>query len=335
MNQMWNANIQRNITSNLLVEVAYVGSRGEHIWNNYTRNATFPQYLSLGTQLNALVPNPFFGKIATGSLSAATVRQGSLLVPYPQYTGVSQIRGSVGDSVYHGFTLRAERSFSHGLLFQSSYTAAKLIDNVNERFVGGTNYINPYDLSRSRSISAADVSQRWVSSFVYELPFGHGKQFLSHGIGSWILGNWQASGIFTMQTGTPISIGASCNFPGVSGLGCYANRSGDGNLPSGQQNLDHWFDTSVYTNPAQYSFGNASRTEPDLRNPGSITFDSVLSRWQPIKERMRLQFRAEMYDLPNHPNLGAPSTGITSSTFGQITSKSNSRSITMALRLEF
>src|SRR5205085_9460197 len=105
----------------------YVDTRGEHIWNNYPANATFPQYLSLGTQLNTLVINPFYGKIATGSLSAATVRQGSLLVPYPQYTGVSQIRGSVGDSIYHGFTLRAERSFSQGLLFQSSFTAAKLI----------------------------------------------------------------------------------------------------------------------------------------------------------------------------------------------------------------
>src|SRR5262249_32589211 len=156
LNQMWNANIQRSITSTLIVEAAYIGSRGEHIWNNFTRNATFPQYLSLGTQLNNLVPNPFFGKITTGAMSAATVRQGSLLVPYPQYGGVSQIRASIGDSIYHGFTLRAERPFAHNLLFQASYTGAKLIDNVNERFLGGTNYINPYNLSQSRAISAAD-----------------------------------------------------------------------------------------------------------------------------------------------------------------------------------
>ena len=158
------------------------------------------------------------------------MRLGSLLVPYPQYSGVSQIRGSVGDSIYHGFTLRAERSFSHGLLFQASYTAAKLIDDVNERFLGGANYINPYDLSLSRAISAADVSQRFVANYVYELPFGHGKQFLSHGIASWILGNWQTSGILSIQTGNPISISAACNFPGVSGLGCYADRLKNGNL---------------------------------------------------------------------------------------------------------
>lgn len=334
MNQMWNANIQRNVTKSLLVEAAYIGSRGEHIWNNYTADATFPQYLSLGTQLNTLVNNPFYGKITNGAKSAATVRLGSLFVPYPQYSSVGQIRGSIGDSVYHGFTLRAERPFTSGLIFQASYTAAKLIDNVNERFVGGANYINPYNLGMSRSISAADISQRFVGNYIYELPFGHGKRFLSHGIASYILGNWQNSSIVQFQTGTPISIGASCNFPGVGGLGCTAVRLKDGRRSSGQS-MNQWFDTTAFVNPGPYSFGTDSRTQPDLRNPGTISFDSVMSRWQPIKERMRLQFRAEMYNILNHPNLGAPSTGITSSTFGRITSKSGNRTITMALRLEF
>ena len=108
-NQMWNANIQRSFR-NLLVEVAYIGSRGQHIWNNFPMNATFPEALSMGSQLNSLVPNPFFGKITNGARSAATVRLGSLLVPFPQYGGINQVRASVGDSVYHGFTLRAERS---------------------------------------------------------------------------------------------------------------------------------------------------------------------------------------------------------------------------------
>ncbi len=172
-------------------------------------------------------------------------------------------------------------------------------------------------------------------NYVYELPVGHGKKYLSHGVASWILGNWQSSGILSAQTGTPISIGAACSFPGASGgYGCFANRSKDGNLTSGQ-NMDKWFDTTAYTSPAAYSFGNGSRTEPNLRNPGTFGFDTVMSRWQPIHERMRLQFRAEWYNVLNHPNLGAPSTGITSSTFGQITAKNGNRNIVMALRLEF
>ena len=333
MNQMWNANIQRTVSKDLLLEIAYVGSRGEHLWNNFTEDATFPQYLSLGSQLNNLVPNPYYGKITSGSLSAATVRQGALLVPFPQYTGVSQIRASVGDSVYHGMTLRAERSFRSGLLFQVSYTAAKLIDDVNERFLGGSNYIDPYNLRLSRAISPWDVSQRFVGNYVYALPFGHGKRFLSKGIASWVLGNWQNSSIVQFQTGTPISITASCNFAGAQGYGCQAVRSGTVSVSN--PSLAEWFNTAAFTNPAAYSFGTDSRTEPNLRNPGSILFDSALSRWQPIHERMRIQFRADMYDILNHPNLGAPSASVTSSTFGQITTKSNNRTVTMSLRLEF
>jgi hypothetical protein len=332
MNQMWNANIQHSF-HNLLIEAAYIGSRGQHIWNNFPQNATFPEALSLGSQLNSLVPNPFFGKITNGARSAATVRLGSLLVPFPQYGGINQIRASVGDSVYHGFTLRAERAYAHGLLFQVSFTGAKLIDNVNERFLGGANFINPYDLNRSRSISAADISQRLVANYVYELPFGHGKQFLSSGIAGMILGNWQTSGIISIQTGTPISITPTCSFPGVQNLGCYADRLKDGRVEN--PTMEEWFDTNAYVNPAQYSFGNGTRTEPNLRNPGAFSFDTVMSRWQPIREGMRLQFRAELYNMLNHPNLGSPSTGITSTTFGQITTKNGNRTVVLALRLQF
>ena len=149
-----------------------------------------------------------------------------------------------------------------------------------------------------------------------------------------ILGNWQTAGIVTLQNGTPLSIGAACTFPGVSGLGCYADRARNGNLASGQS-MTQWFDTGAYSSPAPYSFGNGSRTEPNLRNPGTIGFDAVMSRWQPIREGMRLQFRAEFYNFLNHPNLGAPSTGITSSTYGQITTKAGNRTMAMGLRLEF
>ena len=158
-----------------------LGSRGEHIWTNIGADAADPQYLSLGSQLNALVPNPFYGKITSGSLSTATVRQSSLLIPYPQYTSINNIRASVGDSVYHAFTLRADKRFTHGLLFQSSYTFSKLIDNVQERFGGRSSFTNPYNLNQSRSVSDQDRSQIFVTNFVYELPVGTGKHWAGKG----------------------------------------------------------------------------------------------------------------------------------------------------------
>ena len=237
MNQMWNANIQRSVTKDLIVEAAYIGSRGEHIWNNFTRNATFPQYLSLGSQLNNLVPNPFFGKITTGAMSAATGAAGIAA------GALSAVRRRQPDSRirwrFRSITAspcgRSGRSRT-ACCSRRLTPAAKLIDNVNERFLGGTNYINPYDLSLSRAISAADVSQRFVANYVYELPFGHGKQFLSHGIGSWILGNWQTSGIFSVPDRQPdLDHCRPARFPGASGLGCYADRLKNGNLPSGSR----------------------------------------------------------------------------------------------------
>ncbi|HYZ83647.1 MAG TPA: hypothetical protein VE621_04570, partial [Bryobacteraceae bacterium] len=216
-------------------------------------------------------------------------------------------------------------------------TGAKLIDNVNERFLGGANYINPYDLNRSRSISAADISRRLVANWIYELPFGRGKSFLSEGPLGWILGNWQTSGIFSVQTGTPVQIVAACSFPGVSGLSCYADRVKPANLPDGKQNMNSWFDPTAFANPAPYSFGNGTRTEPNLRNPGSFSLDTAMSRWQPIRENIRLQFRAEFYNMLNHPNMTVPNTGfnITSPTFGRITTKNGNRTMQMALRLQF
>ena len=220
------------------------------------------------------------------------------------------------------------------LAVQVSYTAAKLIDNVNERFVGGANFTNPYDLNTARSISPNDISQRIVGNFVWELPFGRGHRWLSRGIGGWLLGNWQGSGIVTLQTGTPLAIGPSCSTQ-LSGIGCYADRVGNGALPENQRTLDKYFNTAAYVNPQPFSLGNGTRTEPNLRNPGQIGFDSVLSRWQPIRERMRMQLRFEMYNMLNHPNLGSPNTTITSTNFGQITSKNGNRTMQAALRLEF
>ena len=291
LNQQWNASIQRTILSDLLVEAAYLGSRGEHIWTgSLAADAANPQYLSLGSQLNALVPNPFFGKITSGSLSTATIRQSSLLIPYPQYTGVGQLRAAAGDSIYHAFTLRADKRFGHGLLFQASYTFSKLIDNVPERFAGRSSLNNPYNLRASRSLSDQDRSQIFVTNFGYELPFGSGHRWVGNGVAGKIVGNWQVSGILTFENGQPVVITGPNNtqLPGISS---YAMRLHDPHLASGQS-IARWFDTTAFTSAPLFSLGTDSRTQPNLRNPGIVNADLGLSRYQPITEHMRLQSRA-------------------------------------------
>ena len=108
---------------------------------------------------------------------------------------------------------------------------------------------------------------------MYELPFGRGKRYVSDGIWAMILGNWQTSGIMSVQTGTPISITAACRLPGVSGLGCYADRLKDPNLAGGAQTMDKWFDTKAFANPARTPSATARERRPNLRNPGAFSFD--------------------------------------------------------------
>jgi hypothetical protein len=333
LNQQWNFNIQRTIFSDLLIEASYLGSRGEHIWSNYNIDAVNPAYLSLGTQLNALVPNPFYGKITSGSLSTATVRQSALLSPYPQYTSINNIRGSIGDSSYHGAALRVDKRFGHGLLLQSSYTFSKLIDNLPERFSGRSSLIDPYNLATSRSVSDLNRTHVFVTNFVYELPIGTGHHWVGNGVAGKIVGNWQVSGIWTAESGQPVVITGPNNtqLPGIS---AYTVRLHNPNLTSGQS-INQWFDTTAFAAAPLYSLGTDSRTQPNLNNPALFNIDVGFSRYQPITERIKLQFRAEMFNSTNKVNLSAPQGSVTAANFGQITAAGAGRTVQLGLRLTY
>src|SRR5439155_19827155 len=128
--QQWNFTLQYQPWNNWLFETSYLGNKGTHLETLQGRNLNQldPQYMTLGNALNAQVPNPFYGLIPTGALSTQTVSRQQLLLPYPQYTGVSGGWSYLGDSIYHGFVLKVEKRFSQGFTILSSYTASKLID---------------------------------------------------------------------------------------------------------------------------------------------------------------------------------------------------------------
>ena len=330
----WNVNIQRMLSSDTLVEAAWIASRGQRLWVNRSRTAVSTEYLSLGPKLDELVDNPWYGIITTGTLSARQVRRSQLLQPFNHYTGVSRFRDAVGDSVYHAFALRVEKRTLRHLTLHASYTIGKLIDNVQERFSGRTSLVDPNNLRASRSIADYDRSQYFVVSYIYELPWGHGKRWLQQGPLAAIVGNWQLSGITTFGSGMPVVITAPSNtrLPGVGG---YADRLRPAYLPPEQRTLNRWFDTGAFLAPALYTFPNGSRTEPNIRTPGIKTFDMSLSRIQKIGERVSLQFRAEFFNAFNTPQFGAPNGSVTSVDFGRITSASGERNIQLGLRLAY
>ncbi len=231
-------------------------------------------------------------------------------------------------------TLRVQKRATNGLTVNLSYTISKQIDDVQERFGGRTSFIDPNNLRLSRSIGDYDPPQYLSLSYIYELPFGQGKRWMRSGMGGRILGNWQMVGINTYGKGLPIVITGPNNtrLPGVSAVAVHLKS---GVLPEGEQNLNRWFDTSAFVPAPTYSLGNDSRTQPNLRGPGIDNLDFSLSRTQVIRERVRLQFRAEFFNAFNTPQFNDPNGSVTSTNFGQITSAGSGRVIQLGMRLSY
>jgi hypothetical protein len=347
----WNFAIQHEFIGGITFEAAYAGLRGVHLpINDYQMNQLPDQYLALGSQLMAQVPNPFYGSIANGALSQRTVQQQLLLRPFPEYTSVPNPTGRFGVSSYHALQLKAEKRFGAGGTVLGTYTFSKVLSDVESNTsgwldsatgVGGIQNNNNLNLEKSQS--SFDVHQRFVLSYVVDLPFGKGQKFLSgvHGFTDKVVSGWGVNGVTTLQMGFPLALTASPNsyiFGG--GLrpnvvpGCDAVKSG-----ATQDRLLAYFDTSCFSFPTPYTYGTESRTDPRLRGPGIANWDFALFKKTPITERFNLEFRAEIFNLFNRVQFGTPDRTFTTnanSTFGRITTQANNpRLIQLALRLAF
>jgi hypothetical protein len=345
----WNFTVQHQFPNDLAVEAGYSGLRGIHLALGRQYNQIDPQYLALGNQLKNLVPNPFYGKIAYGSLSFPTVQYGQLLSPYPQYTSVSAPADYSGDSSYHSLQVKIEKRFHSGGTVLGSYTFSKILSNAEtlttwlDSPTGVAGIQNWYNLRAEKALSSFDSRQRLVISYVYDLPFGKGQKFLPgvHGLADRLVTGWAINGLTTFQSGFPLGITATPNTTGLNtGLrpnvtpGCNEAISG-----SSQSRINQWFNTSCFSLPAAYTFGNESRTDPILRGPGIANYDFAVSKRTAITERFNIEFRAEAFNLFNRVQFGQPNltyTTAANSTFGVISSQLNQpRLMQMALRLRY
>jgi hypothetical protein len=224
-----------------------------------------------------------------------------------------------------------------------SYTASKLLDdassNNTSNFNGtGTNQ-DANNWKGDWSLSTADVSQRFVGSFVYALPFGRSLHFGKawNRLVDGVLGGWQVNGIETIQTGTPLTLSASnvCQIfcPGERPDSNGQNAAFSGSVAG---RLNEYFNTADFSQPATYTFGNVSRALPNIRNPGLVSLDGSIVKIFTLQEGFKLEFRAESFNAFNHVQFGAPNGSVTSSSFGVITSQANTpRQNQFALKLLF
>jgi hypothetical protein len=348
--QQWNFTVQRQLTGNMGLEVAYAGSKGTDLSDGggYDLDQLPVNDLALGNGLLKSVPNPFFGIIQSGPLSASTTTAGQLLRPYPQFTEVLDFRPNHASSIYHSVQAQFEKRLSYGLQVLVAYTFSKLIDdssglNNNGQVAGPGLHQNVYDLHADRSISLQDVPQRFVANFVYDLPFGRGKLVGS----SWnrmtnsILGGWQANGIVTYSAGLGLLLQNSSNNSNAFSSDQRPNVSGNPKMSGGRSlnaRLSQWFNTSVFSQPPAFTFGNAPRVLPNVFGDPLRNFDLSLFKYLPLakNERVRMQFRAEFFNAFNTPQFAPPNGTYGTGSFGTVTSQENiPREIQFGLKILF
>jgi hypothetical protein len=328
--QRWAVSLQRLLPGQFLIDLGYVGNRGTHLPVARELNPINPQYLSRSAErdqktidfLSEKFPNPFFG---IDNVYPKLITRADLLRPYPQFGSVTETE-SIGYSLYNALQLRAEKRFSKGYTLNVAYTWSKAMDALR--------FLNPADTTLEYGISENDRPHRLVVSGLYELPFGRGRTFgsgLSKVLDA-VIGSWQLNGVYAKQSGPPIMFGDVILRGSVNDIP----------LPSDQQSVDRWFNTSVFERDSRKQLDPNFQLRPfphflsGVRADGQSKLDLSLIKVFQLTGRARIQFRAESYNVLNHPNFDGPNTDPTNKAFGTVNSQGGlSREFQFALNLVF
>ena len=310
--QHWSAGVQQQLGRSRVLEVAYVASKGTKLITARDINQPRP---------SAAPSNPR---------------------PVRQFDDIT-FEESSANSSYNSLQVRFEQRLDFGLSVLSSYTWAKSIDNASNFFASAGDPNFPQDSFNTRAErgrSNFDVRHRLSLSYGYDLPFGKGRSMLANN--GWVtaaLTGWQTFGIVTLQTGRPFTVALLSEIDnsntGRSNLGFGANDRpniiGDPNLS--HRTPDQWFNTAAFAFSPRGTFGNAGRNILD--GPGFQNVNASLLKNTKLREGLDLQFRAEAFNLFNHPNFDLPDNFLGSPTFGRILSAQSPRHIQLGLKLLF
>ena len=344
--QQWSLTVERGITPNLMLQVSYVGSQAYHVVTAVNLNMARPQVCSdpAGCLSGGIRP----------ANQAVRVPQGTTYMPSTPglrpnpFVGATQSWFYNGTSSYHSGNVSLTKRAARGLTFKANYTYSKILD-INSAFLAtsSTNeppsVLNPFDMRSAKGPASFNLKHQFNVNYSYQLPFGRGQRFGSGatGVADTLIGGWQLNGSVSAQSG----------FPFTPLLGSNASGTGDTQNPdvpslnpafSGPVILgkvDQWFDPRAFVMPLAGTFGNVARGS--FVGPKMTNFDMSLFKRFNITERYNLQFRAEAFNILNHPNFGTPnpvtfSGNNYSSSAGVITATSTtSRQIQFALKLLF
>jgi hypothetical protein len=295
--QHWNFGIQQQLAKTMLFDVEYIGNKGSNIQGNDAFN----------------IPDP-----GPGGVQARR--------PFPRFNGFGYYSSDVS-TTYHSLQTKFEKRASNGLWFLTSYTFSKSLWVTNTPAAGGR-----YRFEKGPS--EYQVPHSWSTSFGYELPFGRGKTLLSTS-NRWangVVGGWQLQGVLLFRSGVPYTVTLSRDVANTGVGGQRPNRIASGNLAN--STLAQWFDPTAFVAAPNFTYGNSGLRilSPDILR--TIDF-SMFKNFQ-IREQSRVQFRFEVFNLPNTPSFAAPNSTLDTSTVGRVTSTATApRQMQVALKYTF
>ena len=330
--QQWNANVQQSFGPSAVMQLAYLGARGDHLVINNTFN------------INQIPDNAPIGPTSQASR------------PYPEYQNVNLSDPFFGDTYYHSFQATFTKRFSSGGTLLANYSWSKFLGTAEstgspvESHSQGV--IQDYNnIKAERSYVSFDVPQRLVVSYILDLPFGQGKHFLANAgnVVNAIVGGWDATGINQFQSGFPLALVSSptpvsAAFGGGTPrpnfvAGCH-QKARIGYVLSAQEQSST-FNTACFSAPAgggvaSTYFGNQPRTSGILRTQGVDNWDFSVGKVTKIHDNVSLTFRAEAFNLTNRVQFGDPGLTVGSATFGVLTTQANQpRSFQFSLRANY
>jgi hypothetical protein len=292
--ESWNFAVQRALPGNFSLELAYVGNHAVHIENSNVINGTINiNAATVAGKGTASEPeNILFGRTATTTY------------PFPQ------------GSHYDALQAKLSRKFSNGFQMNASYAFGKGIDY---------SAYNELGYAVKSGVVKFNRANIFTFSGIYALPFGAGKKMLTTGVGKAILGGWQVNGLWTWESGLPLLFSASSTSLNAPGNSQWPQLVAPVQILGNEGAGQYWFTPSSFANPVAGTIGNVGRDI--LHGPNLFAINASLFRRFDITERIKLEFRAEAYNLSNTPEFDLPDTTLGDAAFGQITTAHGSQSV--------
>jgi hypothetical protein len=314
--ESWHFTVQRELARDLVLDVGYVGNRGVH--------------LMILADYNQAVPNQ------PGQNLSLQARR-----PIPNFAYIEAAFGA-GNSSYNGFQMKLEKRFAQGFYLLNSFTWSKALDDAPghlEAYNGDQTRVNYANISNDKGYSNYNQPLNNTTSLIWELPFGRNRRFLANASGllQGALGGWQLTAINTATSGLPINLTYSptSQFQVSTAPNYRPNVTCNPVTPEGQRTTSNYLNKGCVTVPTDPShpWGNTSRNS--VKGYPFYQLDLGLHKQFALWESVRLEFRAEAFNLLNQTNFQAPNSNISSSAFGSITTAFPARQVQFAAKILF